>query len=72
MPDPGRKTNSLTQEARELLENVDADGIPAFPTSHLEKIARENYIPFTAQTRPSEVIDALRAKREMTEANYPV
>ena len=61
MPDQGRKTNSLTQEARELLENVDAGGIPAFPTSHLEKIARENHIPFTAQTPPSEVIDALRA-----------
>jgi len=29
IPDQSRETNSLTQEARELLENVDAGGIPS-------------------------------------------
>jgi len=53
---------SLTPEALELLETVDAGGIPMFPTPHLQQIASENGIPFTSETTPDELIEALRAK----------
>lgn len=52
----------LTQTAGDLLRAIDAGGVPAFVTTNLKQIAKDNGIEVSAQWTPNEVIDALRAK----------
>jgi hypothetical protein len=55
--------SGLTDDAEALLRSVDEGGAPAMMTNNLKRVARENGIEVTAEMRPGDVIDALRAKR---------
>lgn len=52
----------VTQAAAELLQAVDAGGVPAFVTGQLKQIASDNGIDVTAASTPNEIVDAIRAK----------
>jgi hypothetical protein len=54
----------LTKDAENLLDSVDAGGVPAMMTYNLRRIANENGIKVTSKSTPNEIIDALRAKLE--------
>lgn len=54
----------LTKDAENLLDSVDAGGVPAMMTYNLRRIAKENGIKVTGKSTPNEVIEALRAKLE--------
>lgn len=54
--------STITGSARELLRSVDAGGVPAFMSSALRQIARDNDIEITELTTPNEVIEKLRAR----------
>ena len=56
------KYSGVTLEACELLESVDAGGVPAFISSQMLAIALENDIAVLEHWTPSEVIEALRDK----------
>jgi hypothetical protein len=57
-------TGVLTKDAENLLDSVDAGGVPAMMTYNLRRIANENGIKVTSKSTPNEIIDALRAKLE--------
>jgi len=65
-PLPGEQTaapSSLTPEADALLRSVDDGGVPGFISRNLERIANENGVEVTKQMTPTDVINALRAKK---------
>jgi hypothetical protein len=57
-------TGVLTKDAENILDSVDAGGVPAMMTYNLRRIANENGIKVTSKSTPNEIIDALRAKLE--------
>jgi len=57
-------TGVLTKDAENLLDSVDAGGVPAMMTYNLRRIANENGIKVSSKSTPNEIIDALRAKLE--------
>lgn len=57
-------TGVLTKDAENLLDSVDAGGVPAMMTYNLRRIAKENGIKVTGKSTPNEIIEALRAKLE--------
>ncbi len=61
-PDPSRDRadeSSVTPEAEELLKS---EGVPAFMTNNLKRIAKENDIEVTDKTTPDDVINQLKSK----------
>jgi hypothetical protein len=52
----------LTPSAIDLLQSVDAGGVPAFVTANLIQIALDNGVEITGQHSPNEIIDLIRAK----------
>ena len=52
----------VTAAACELLQVVDAGGVPAFVTNNLKQIAEDNGIEVTIQSTPNEIVDAIRDK----------
>lgn len=52
----------VTQAARELLQAVDAGGVPAFVTASLKQIAGENGVAITDAWTPNEIVAAIRSK----------
>jgi hypothetical protein len=52
----------LTQEAQDLLANVETGGIPLYVSPNLERIARENGLEVTPQMLPNEIVERLKAK----------
>lgn len=59
LPYPG-----ITPLANELLQAVDAGGVPAFITEQLKQIALENGIAVTEQTTPNQIVAAIRLKTQ--------
>lgn len=57
-------TGVLTKDAENLLDSVDAGGVPAMMTYNLRRIANENGVKVTGKSTPNEIIEALRAKIE--------
>ncbi|MGE5466020.1 MAG: hypothetical protein ACM3Y9_01220 [Ignavibacteria bacterium] len=62
-PAPARYPG-LSAEASQLLESVDAGGVPAFVTQSLLKIARDNGIDVARDTTPNDIVAALRRLAE--------
>lgn len=54
----------ITFLANELLQSVDAGGVPAFVTEQLKQIALENGITVTEQTTPNQIVAAIRLKSQ--------
>lgn len=52
----------LTAEARALLAQADAGGVPAFITQNLRRIAVENGVTVSPDMTPNAILDALRAQ----------
>jgi len=52
----------LTAEAQDIISKADDGGIPMFKSANLERIARENGVPVTADMTPNEIIDELRRR----------
>lgn len=52
----------ITLLANELLQSVDAGGVPAFVTEQLKQIALENGVAVTEQTTPNQIVAAIRLK----------
>lgn len=52
----------VTPAAAELLQAVDAGGLPAFVTNNLLEIARENGLVVPDHWTPNEIVEALREK----------
>lgn len=52
----------ITQAASELLQSIDAGGVPAFVTSSLIEIANENKITVSDHWTPNEIVAAIRVK----------
>ena len=52
----------ITQAASELLQSIDAGGVPAFVTSSLIEIACENDITVPDHWTPNEIVAAIRVK----------
>jgi hypothetical protein len=52
----------ITTAASALLRDIDAGGVPAFVTSNLKQIAKENGIDAGNAWTPNEIIAAIRAK----------
>jgi hypothetical protein len=52
----------LTQSAIDLLQSVDAGGVPAFVTANLVQIALDNGVDISGQQTPNEIIELIRAK----------
>lgn len=69
--DGGLHYAGVTQAAAELLQAVDAGGVPAFVTSQLKQIASDNGIDVTAASTPNEIVDAIRAKARALAAGKP-
>ena len=63
------KYAGVTPEACELLESVDAGGVPAFISSQMLAIALENGIAVLEHWSPAEVVAALRDKALCTVNN---
>lgn len=56
------RRGTVTPEAVDLLEKVDAGGVPAQITRNFERIANENGITITGSDTPNTVINKLRQK----------
>jgi hypothetical protein len=66
--DPARDPWALTPEAEDLLAGIDQGGAaPATLTSSLKRIATDNRIEVTDQTRPDDLLAALRQKKSADE-----
>jgi hypothetical protein len=66
--DLARDPWALTPEAEDLLAGIDKGGAaPAALTGTLERIAAENSIEVTDQTRPDDIVAALRQKKSADE-----
>jgi len=52
----------ISTSAQDLLNSVNAGGVPAMMTNNLRKIATENGIEVTPQTTPNDIINALQTK----------
>jgi hypothetical protein len=52
----------LTAEALDLLKKADNDGVPAFMTENLTRIARENGVQVSPEMTPNDVIGRLRER----------
>lgn len=63
------KYTGVTPDACELLESVDAGGVPAFVSSQMLAIALENGIAVLEHWTPSEVVAALRDKARLDASN---
>ena len=50
----------VTETASDLLRSVDAGGVPAFVSSSLREIARDNGLEVADDWTPNQIIDALR------------
>lgn len=62
-PPGGRDGSStLTPEAEDLLSKMGSGSVPAYMTSNLERVARDNGIDVTASSTPNQVIDELRER----------
>ncbi|MCK9388887.1 MAG: hypothetical protein M0Q22_10930 [Sulfuritalea sp.] len=61
-PAAGVQYSGVTQAARELLQAVDAGGVPAFVTGNLKQIAEDNGIVCTDESTPNEIVEAIRSK----------
>ena len=59
----------ITQAASELLQSIDAGGVPAFVTSSLIEIANENDITVPDHWTPNEIVAAIRAKAVLVPAS---
>jgi hypothetical protein len=51
----------VSLEALQLLRSVDRGGVPAFVSDRLLRIAEQHGIEVRPETKPGEIIDALRA-----------
>jgi hypothetical protein len=58
--------SGITQAASELLQSIDAGGVPAFVTSSLIEIANENDIAVPDHWTPNEIVAAIRIKAVST------
>lgn len=58
----------VTQAASELLQAVDAGGVPAFVTSKLKQIAEDNGVEVADDWTPNEIVAALRGKAQNSAA----
>lgn len=67
----GVQYNGLTPAAVELLRAIEAGGVPAFVTSHLKQIARDNGIEVTIEWTPNQIIEAIRGKASQGVAEKP-
>lgn len=56
-----RRPRRLTREARALLAQADAGGVPAFISQNLRRIAEENGVEVTDDMTPNAIVEALRA-----------
>ena len=66
---PAAPAEGVTPEAAELVSKVDeGGGVPAMVTKRLEKIAADNGIEVTGSMTPQDVVDILRAKRDLAAA----
>jgi hypothetical protein len=52
----------LTREARALLREAEAGGVPMFVSQNLRRIAEENGVELSDEMTPNEVLEALRAR----------
>lgn len=52
----------VTEAAAELLRAVDAGGVPAFVTSNLKQIARDNGVDAPDGWTPNQIIEAIRSR----------
>ena len=59
----------ITQAASELLQSIDAGGVPAFVTSSLIEIANENDITVPDHWTPNEIVAAIRDKAVLAPAS---
>ena len=59
VPGPQRYAG-ITPAASALLESIDAGGVPAFVTSNLLQIARDNGLQVTQDWTPNDIVDSLR------------
>jgi murein DD-endopeptidase MepM/ murein hydrolase activator NlpD len=64
---PPERPGGITDEAREVINAADRGGVPGFISQNLRRIAEENDVPVSADMRPNDVVDALRAKAGATE-----
>lgn len=60
-----RAYTGVTQAASELLQSIDAGGVPAFITNSLIEIANENGVDVPDHWTPNEIVDAIRAKSDV-------
>ena len=58
--------NGISPAADELLQSIDAGGVPAFVTANLLEIAAENGIEAADDWSPNQIIEAIRAKASST------
>jgi hypothetical protein len=52
----------LTREARALLREADAGGVPMFVSNNLRRIAHDNGVELSEDMTPNAVIEALRTR----------
>jgi len=62
------RSAAITPEAHDLLDEVDKGGVPMSVTIGLGKIAKANGITVTGKTKPMDIVDQLRAKRDVSQA----
>lgn len=58
---PNTSTNTLTQEAQDLVASVDAGGVPGFVNNRMRKIAKDNGVQVEATDTPLSIVNKLRA-----------
>lgn len=61
-PAPVIQYAGITSEACDLLQAVDAGGIPAFVTANIMEIARDNGIDVDDLWTPNAIVEAIRNK----------
>ena len=59
---PRRRRATLTREAKALLAQADAGGVPAFVSQNLRRIAADNGIEVSEDMTPNAIVDALRSR----------
>lgn len=64
------KPSELTPEAKEFLNKL-GDGVPTFISKNLQKIADENGIKVTPQTKASDIVTQLREKAGIKTKSQP-
>ncbi len=62
----------ITQDAQNLLAQVDAGGVPTIVTNRMVSIAERNGVRLTMTTTPNEIIQQLRAKVKPPVPEVPV